>query len=383
MKKVSHFLKTKIGIAVGAVVVILIGWYVAFGSSSSTPKIESTKAVIGDVVEKVSVTGKVTPMQKADLSFEKGGILGTKLLKVGDKVTQGQVMAALDTGESYASLQGAEANLASEQAKLAELQKGLRSEEATVEQSKVDSAQIAYDNAKKDLVNAIRSGYSTTYGAIRNKIDTFFNNAQSVNPEINIYTESSAVKDRVNFDRIVVGEQLTKWKADIDTYSSVDALVTSTHERLDTIKKFLNLMITITGGLTTGNSGVSQTTIDGYSALVNTAYSSFSSVVTSIGDAEAVYKNTASNLALANDQYALKKAGSTSDQIDAQKARVDQAAANVANYKAVVGKTRIVSPLTGIVTRADSEVGEYVAPGSVVYSVMTDDTFKITSPSRT
>ena len=72
-KSVPSFVKNKYFII--AVVFVLAILFYLFTRGGTATGIESAPASIGNVVEKVSVTGKVLPIGKADLAFERGGIL--------------------------------------------------------------------------------------------------------------------------------------------------------------------------------------------------------------------------------------------------------------------------------------------------------------------
>ena len=88
---------------------------------------------------------------------------------------------------------------------------------------------------------------------------------------------------------------------------------------------------------------------------------------------------------------AVKKAGSTPEQITAQEAVVRQAQANVTSARADIkvkesaeqavyarlAKNILRSPITGVVTKQDAKVGAIVGAGEIIVSVISEGEFEI------
>jgi len=127
MKLPSFFTRSKIIIIV-AVVVIGIGSFLYF-NRTKTPLYETITVSPGTLTQEVSVTGSVTPVKSAALAFEKGGKIKGIYVDVGQRVVAGQILAETDNAELRAGILDAEANLAAENAKLAEFKRGSRPEE--------------------------------------------------------------------------------------------------------------------------------------------------------------------------------------------------------------------------------------------------------------
>jgi multidrug efflux pump subunit AcrA (membrane-fusion protein) len=201
MKKITSLMKRNLWISGGLLALVLI--VIAFISmSGGSQKYEIATAKKGDIIQKVRVTGKVTPMQKADLGFEKGGVLAQKNVKVGEMVYQGQVLASLDVREQQAALDLAIAKLSSERTKLS-------------------TSQVSYDESKRALINAIRDSYTKIDGAIRNELDTFFTAPQS-NPTINVRVESQNLANEMNRKRESITYEFIEWKKKIDSVGISD-----------------------------------------------------------------------------------------------------------------------------------------------------------------
>ncbi len=81
-----------------------------------------------------------------------------------------------------------------------------------------------------------------------------------------------------------------------------------------------------------------------------------------ISAADTELKSAESGYAQAENTFTLQQSGSTPNAIAAQ-------AAKVAQVQAVLAEDTLVSPIDGIVTQEDPNVGEYVAPGQSGFAV--------------
>src|SRR3990167_2261932 len=143
----------KIFIIGGSVIIALVvGGYFYFGRETA-PEYEYTAVKRGDLVQEVSVTGKVKPAEDVDLAFEKSGKVARVFVKVGDAVKSDQTLAELDNSDARAQVAQAEASLESARAKLAELKRGTRDEELRVAEVKVKNAETTLADARLNLEN--------------------------------------------------------------------------------------------------------------------------------------------------------------------------------------------------------------------------------------
>ncbi len=351
MKKRSFFrhLKNKYVIIVVVIVLIIIGY--RYAHRSTTPTFESTTVSVGTVIEQVSVTGTVSPMGKAELAFKKGGVITSISVQVGDHVKKGDVIASLDNA-------GDRAALASAQATLDDMSRTLTPEELSVQTALLDSA-------KQNALNAVHDGYAKAQDALVNYTDNFFTNPQSVNPSLNIRTDSTIEQTNIDSERVIVSDALNAWAQGLTTVDTdtISSFMVTVNKYLMTEKGLMSDLSGVVGKLNPGNSGLSQTIIDTDTATMNTGLSSINSAIDTVTSAQTALSSAKSN-------YDLKLSGNSSQSIASQQAKVDQA-------QATVNDDSIVSPIDGIVTQADPNVGEFVAAGQSGFAVQSDNGFKI------
>src|SRR3990167_2457905 len=116
MKSIRYYVTNKYAIGGAILVAILVVFFIR--REGTQTGIESAQVKFGNIVEKVSVTGKVEPVEKADLAFSKSGILTYIYPKVGDYVKKGSIIASLNNATIEASLAGAVASLNEEERSL-------------------------------------------------------------------------------------------------------------------------------------------------------------------------------------------------------------------------------------------------------------------------
>jgi RND family efflux transporter MFP subunit len=177
----------------------------------------------------------------------------------------------------------------------------------------------------------------------------------------------------INGLKLLSNEAINSMRIDLEKYSSTSTaleLITRAHKNIDKIKECMDLITSIVNNISPGNSGVDQTTIDGYASILNTALSSFNQAYTSITTAETNVKASKNALDEANSNYNVKLSGASKEALMEAKARADQA-------NAILAKNKIVSPISGILTKSEPNIGEYVNAGQIVFSVISNDLFKI------
>lgn len=87
------------------------GFYFLSGRGADNTDYDYYSVSTRDLVQEVSVTGRVEPVDDVDLALEKGGKVDAIYVKIGDKVQVGKVLVHLDNDELLAQLAQEEANI--------------------------------------------------------------------------------------------------------------------------------------------------------------------------------------------------------------------------------------------------------------------------------
>lgn len=332
----------------------------------------------GTVIQQVRVTGQFKPAESVELGFERTGRVVRVSASVGDTVSAGQTLVVLDQSELSAQFSEASATVAREQAKLDQLRKGTRSEELNVFVAEIASAQVTLTEARQTFRDTVQDAYAKANDAIRNKLDSFFLNPRTL-PQLLFSVSDSQIKVNIEAKRLALESPFVLWGSSLQTFMETGDLMAydttaqnnlvSTRDMVSTAAFALNTVVP-SGSLT-------QATIDGWRANVSSALSSVSTAITALSAAREGFKSAEANLKVSEDKYALSKAGATPEEIAAEEAQVEQAAANVRTIGAQMAKTVLRSPINGMVTRQDAKVGEIISPNSVIVAVMSQNNLEI------
>ncbi len=374
----------------------------------------------GDIVQEVSVTGRVKPTAEVSLAFERSGKIGATYVKVGDKVGKDQLLVAQVASDLSAQLSQASAGVASAQAsliqyqaalerekiKLGELKRGSRPEEITIAEQTLQDAATNLANVKSkaavDLANiydgvsdVLNDVYTKADDAVNKQTDALFTNDTGASPKLSFATLNTQVTNDVEWQRILAGASLKQLQA---ITGLTDEALAAAKKELIVIRNFLNK----TNDALRDALSLGQTTIDAYRAAINTGLSNVNAALASVnGQQQSIASQEAINqnsLATAQEKYnnatnqlALTQAGATGEQIAAQAAQVRQAQANLAaqaaqvrqaqasaaNASAQLQKTSIRAPFAGTVTNQEARVGEIITPGAALVSLIAEDRFEI------
>lgn len=350
-------------------IILIIVLYKSFSSNSSTETIITLEPTT--FVQEVSVTGKVQAANNVDMGFEAVGRVSKVNAKVGQQVKKGDLLVSLANGDSYGTVLQRQANLD-------DLLNGSRKEDISIAESDLQSAQSTLDQNTQALVDKIKEVYSVADDAIKTKADQLFANPRTVNPEVVVFNNGRDdyfnLKILINSKRVKVGENLTALSSNISTLSASNLTsdyVSQARDTLNLVKSLLDDLSMVASSVQV-NGGVTQITVDGYKNSISSARSAVNSVSLGLTTAEQSYNVSKSGLERAKQQLALKKAGSTADEIKAAQAQLQSA-------QAILAKTLIVAPFDGIVTKMDAKEGESVSLGSTYVSMISAANFEVES----
>ncbi len=339
MKKIlSKLAKRKVLSASIVLVILVIGGFLIFRPKGS---VETTTPIHADLVRSIKIAGKVVPLESAELGFETAGTVASISKDVGDQVRRGETIARLDSGATLADLAKSKAELSLAEANLDKLE-GAGAYEAQV------------DSAKRALIQSITAAYTSADDAIHNKTDPIFIDPRASRPElVYSFSDNFALRDSIVSTRPLMDEKLAKWDTLLSNltptaYSSNTLSQSKTY--LSEVSNYINKVAQAVNLFEAGGS-LSQSSIDTYK-----------------NDALAARDST--NSASQNLISAEEKFQSLLGDIPVQVARVESARASVLNNQSQLAKTALVSPINGVVSRADLKVGEVVSGSTKVVTVI-------------
>ena len=187
-----------IGLAlVGVVLVGLIARDTVFATPAAVA-IRTSTADRGTVTSVVSGTGSLLPAGRMNVSFKQTGVLTEVDVKVGDKVTTGQVLARIDSTAQQSALASAQASLASAQANLQTTQSPLTAAQVAQLQHQVSNAQQSYNDTVAS-VNATNQADAATVASDQAKVNADCPNGAQCSQE---QAQLASDKTKQNMDAI-------------------------------------------------------------------------------------------------------------------------------------------------------------------------------------
>lgn len=381
----------------------------------------------GDIIQEVSASGKVESPTKIDLHFKNSGKLIAMNAKVGEKITVGRLLAKQDTVQLDAQVSEMQAGIDIQKAKLDQLLSGTSPEDIAVAETAVINAETSAINAnqtledvKKDLENVknktgvdldnlyddirgiLNDAYTKADDAVNRQTDDMFDNDLSSNPQLNFFSTDSQAETDSEWERIIIGSELKKWKTELDNlspdYFDLDETLIKAKNHLVIIEDFLiRLNDAVQGAI-----GISQITINTYKTNINTGRTNINTIVSNINNQQQLIAaqkitnqknidsaqkdvNTAENnlktaegsLKTAQNQLALKKAPVRSSDVAVYRAQINQAEASLQKIQAQRDDLMLFAPYSGVVTSVNGEVGEIVGQDKIIVSFATGGALQI------
>lgn len=363
---------------VGLIIIcVILGIF--FLGRSKKPAYNFVVAKKGEVIQKVSVTGRAKSAEKIDLAFEKSGRVDSINVKIGAKVSPGQILIKLENADVAAQLAQAEAGVKVQKAKLDELKAGTREEEIGVKEAELRKAQQDLINDYDSINDVLDDAYNKADDAVRKQMDELFSNDEELSPQLTFLTSDSQVKIDVEFQRLSLTYELKKWKEELEqpdissTLASLEEGLENAKSRLIMVRNFLNQ----TMDAVLNAAVLSQTTINAYKTNINTARTNINTALTNVNNQQQTIASQELTVEKIQNEFYLKLAGAVPEQIAAQEAEVEQAEASVKNYQAQFAKTILRSPINGIVAKQDAEVGEIIAANTLIISLISEAKLEI------
>ena len=369
MKSPIPFLKQHATVSITlAVIIILIAALAArlakkntapTDDQSSKPSVQliNTKDYMQDK-HAVSANGTVESLEQADLKSQATGKITKINVSVGQKVTQGQILATLEQSNQAAALTSARGALAQAQANYNRVMSGASNEDVALAQAAVDSAQSALDNTQKQQQIAVDSAYKTLLNSGLAAIGGSSNSGATTIAISGSYTS------------LETGEYT------ITVYSAGDGM----HYQVSGLEKSQGLVQTSpqpigTRGLYLQFSSMSVPAGNSWTVTIpntqGTGYvannNAYQSAIQGQKSAVAAAQNGLTQAKAALD---LKKSQARPAEVQSAQAQILTAQGQVQSAQAALENTIIRAPFDGIISAVPVKFADLVSPGSIVMSIV-------------
>ncbi|MDO8590651.1 MAG: hypothetical protein Q7R65_01595, partial [bacterium] len=355
MKK--NWLKKK-SVYIPIIVVIIILIFIYRSSvKTSLPSVATVKKE--NLTQEVTVSGTVKAKEAVDLAFEKGGRIRKINAEVGEKVVQGDLLLALENGVEASAVEDAQAKLASKQAHYDDLKRGGSPEEINLKETELAKAKSDLSTDYSAAPNIILDAFNKADNAVHRQADILFSNPLSANPQLNFNSgDQQAILDAQS-GRYLVEGILSNFKKLIQ-----DTAPTNAVDIENSLIQAKNYLLSINDFLIKTNLALnaalslSDSTLTTDKDALNTARTNINTALTSVNDQTQTISTQKITVETAQNELEVTRAPATLEVLAGALADIKSADANVKNAEALLLKTYIASPISGVVTKQDAKVGQ-------------------------
>lgn len=359
------------------------------------------------IIQGVNVTGKVKSPRAFDLAFEAGGKVSKIRAQTGDRVKSGQILIELDASEIQNKVNKAKAELENNQAilleykaalakekiKLDEIKGGNRTEEIQIKKAELAKAEQDLQGFYNTILGTLLDAYTKADDAVRTKTSSIFKGSKSTSYTLTF--NSCDYKTEVDAEnlRLASEENLEKWYLtinDLQNNATAEALSLSLREAQEYLKDFKAFLEKTYATLTTGCT-LNDVALDAYRSNIYAGRTNVINALNNVTNLINTINSQKLTIAKIGEELNLKLAGYLNTQIKAQEAQVQQSQANVIAQEARVrqvetelydsqlklAKTRLASPIDGLITRLDIQEGELINAYVPVVSMLAENAFEL------
>lgn len=380
-----------------AIALILVSLLIFKGEGE--PPYDFVIAERGEVIEEVSATGTVKPIQDINLRFETGGTVERVYVSEGSEVKQGDYLVKLYTGKLYSQFLQAQASYTEAKAEFDKLLAGSTTEQIQVAEQVVENAQIALEDAELEAENDLDEKYDDALVYLSNASS----NANIALADLEIfestYFYSSTALSNTFRDKEGIAREAYFGVSSLDikgakefvddaisnpTHENIDFALTNMRLAIDKLKVALNYTREAMSDPTLREDvdSADQTTVDTNISYMNTALTNISTAQQTIASQKITNQtniNSAENtLKKAEDDLAETKAGPRDVDMAIYEAKVEKARASMVELQQKLNDATLKSPIDGVVSKVNIKIGEVVvAGGDSVVSLINPNKFQI------
>jgi multidrug resistance efflux pump len=314
----------------------------ANATPTALPAIESNPQVIVDAV--------VVPQRYANLSLAAAGIVQEVLVREGEVVEEGQVIARLENERQVISIAQAEAQVRSAQARIAELMAGSRTEEIAAAQAAVDiaNANLAklQEGSRPEDIAAAEAALAAAQAAYQEVLDGA-DDEQLIQAEADLANAEAALRQaQAAYDEV-------RWRNDVAALPQAAELERATNNH-EAARARYDLLV----------AGANESEIASARAQIEQAQATLDTALAPATDSDIAAAEA--EVRRAESQLALLRAGTRPETIAAAEADLTAAQTSLMQRQLELADTELRAPFAGTIASLDLEVGEQVSAAAPV-----------------
>lgn len=362
--------RTKTGlIRMGVALCILIGTAIVLlqpnehpeNTESRIPVVQIRKAGSFGSETALSLIGSVEAVDQAVIQSETGGRVTAVRVSLGQRVTNGTIIATLENASQYAALLQAEGAYEAALAGAAQSDIG------------VSEAENSLLSAKNSAVSAFNSAYVVANNTILNQIDRFFTNPNSSSvPGLRI--DGGGRTSYLNSERVTFNSILDEWRTETNQINNEDNLEQALTDAIGRTSRLVEMVDVFISALNNqdNQSRFTESELNSFSTMLSTTRAELNATLLSLENART---------SLSNAEAGIERAeiSGTGGDISVADANVKQALGTLRAAQAQYNKTILRSPITGQIQNLDVSTGDFISAFTRVAAVANQNALEITS----
>lgn len=348
------------------VILLVVGMVLKIGERGEIEMVTTT-VERGTVRQSVSVSGIAEADQTADLAFSVPGIVEKVMVRTGDYVEAGTILATLETSALQADRKEAQSSLDSALAERAKLLAGPTTQSRAVTAETVATSKLNYDNTQENETEKIRNAYRTLLSSDLEAIPKNANN-DAVAPTVS-GTYSCASEGEYKIE-VYESKAPSGYSYRLSGLESGIYSVTTEHASL-----FgdcgLQIQFDTTSDYTNTNWTIQIPNSKATSYITNkNAYE------LTVTQAKNAIRSAEQALLLTTAEAEKQNSPTRSEDIDKANAVVAQARARLARVESTLSDRSIIAPFSGVITELDILPGETVSTAPVM-TLLANSAFEV------
>lgn len=304
----------------------------------------------GDLVLSADGSGTLVPATELSLGFNSGGTLVEVLVKVGDQVEAGQVMARVDDSDAQATVKQAEISLRQAELSLAALTED-------VSESELASAQASVSSAKASLTALTSPASSQEVLAARQTLksaqDTLEDLLALPDPDVVASAKADLTLAEMNVRSAQAAYDAVASQPNVGMTSQATALWSATTEYEKAQATYNEALEGATDDeLADARSQIAQAQAQLDALLEDPDPDELAAAQAKVTQAEAELNTLL--------------AGATTGDLETAQLNVTQAQLSLASAQRSLEQTKLVAPVAGTVLAVDARVGEAVGSSAII-----------------
>ena len=378
---------TRSGLAAIVLIVLVVLVFTAGGgnnsdTSQSEPVPQVTLESVGSLsndTTSLTLLGEVRSVAQAELRAEKPGQVTRVTVQAGAYVPAGTILAELENASERGAVLQAQGAVRAAEAQLAKTEAGARPEDKASVSAQAEGATITLQSAQASAQTAYSGAYSAAQDAIVAKADTFFSHPYTVDPSFRVRTASYEEKQVLEKERVALGDILNAWRTQTAQplpSHELDESLANAQANLARIKSFLDSIsafvseLPITSDYTATDKAAQEARMLAARTEVDTARAS-------VNSARQALANAVSAQQVSSLSESKLVTGERPEDIQAAQAAVTQAKGLLVGAVAALERTRVRTPISGIVTTLNVATGDFLSAYQVVAVVANPQALEI------